>query len=68
MTLVSARAKSVRSIVTVGKSAGASTSIAMRPASPVRYGSTTSSSSAASRVGSGRGVGEDAKLENSVEI
>ena len=68
MMLVSARANSVRSIGTGGRSAAPSTSIAMRPARPVRYGSTTSSISRRTAVGSGRGVGDDAKLENSAEI
>ena len=35
---------------------------------PARYGSTTSSISSLMFVGSGRGVGEEAKLENSAEI
>ena len=68
MTLVSARANSVRSMVDRRQIGGACTSIAMRCARPVRYGSTTSSISAGSDVGSGRGVGDDAKLENSAEI
>ena len=69
MTLVSARANSVRSIVDRRQVRPApATSIAMRCARPLRYGSTTSSISAGSVVGSGRGVGDDAKLENSAEI
>ena len=68
MTLVRARENSVRSSEIGGRFGVASTVIATRPASPVRYGSMTSSISAGRAVGSGRAVGEEAKLENSAEI
>ena len=68
MMFVSARENSVRSMVSDGRASGALTSIEIRSASPVRYGATTSSMSAVSAVGSGCGVGDDAKLENSAEI
>src|SRR2546421_326818 len=54
--LVSARLKSVRSMVTVGRSRGNRVSIVIRPASPSLYGATTSSIASARRVGSGRGL------------
>ena len=52
MTLVMARASSVRSTLIVGLPSAVN-SIAMRPARPTRYGSMTSSTRSATRVGVG---------------